>query len=564
MKKITQLIILPSIFFFVSCKGFLDEAPKSQITNQYSMTEDGVERLVLSLYETLRDLTDPLFFMGEGGVDLLTHATNGQNYTNAAGYIDGLMASSTFNLSLWKSLYNSLNVSNMAIEYTQLAELPDQKRAVLSAEAKAMRAFFMWLIVETYGPAAHFSTQTTKGVITEAYQPGLAKFYQQIISDIDAAIEGLGPASSYGRMNAGTAKAIKVRALMSLAAYDAAVVSEVGFTKEQCYQQTAALTSSIINDYNYNLLEDYGSVFKTNNQINDEVIWSIQYTSDWQFNNGGGNHMHRYLIGWYNRSARNLTTIPGLPSHSVVYGREYRWAMPTLSYIRMFSPYDKRRAHTFQTVWCRINAASDPEGKSPITSDTLLIRSLDPVTEAQITAHAQRGIVLDGLNHIYDLNTGIPTVNGRSGHHSITKHLDESREIARQENAFKDAVLIRLAEMYISQAEAYVRLGRLQDAAQTITALRKRAITAGHEKEMQVAASDMSIDFILDEHARELGAEFFRWYMLKRSGILVERLRTLNPDAGSRVQPHHINRPVPQAEIDIISNKGSLKQNEGY
>ena len=64
---------------------------------------------------------------------------------------------------------------------------------------------------------------------------------------------------------------------------------------------------------------------------------------------------------------------------------------------------------------------------------------------------------------------------------------------------FRDHYLIRLPETILLRAEAKLRLGDLQSATNDINLLRERA-----QCEYKVTASDMSIDLILDERAREL------------------------------------------------------------
>ncbi|MCD8561463.1 RagB/SusD family nutrient uptake outer membrane protein [Candidatus Saccharibacteria bacterium] len=58
-------------------------------------------------------------------------------------------------------------------------------------------------------------------------------------------------------------------------------------------------------------------------------------------------------------------------------------------------------------------------------------------------------------------------------------------------------------------------------SAARINSLRTRAALPGKTAEMQIDASDVDIDFLLDERARELAGEYKRWYDLKRTGKLV-------------------------------------------
>lgn len=570
MKNNIIAYLITSILLLSSCNSYLEEDPKGLISDAYAKTEEGVESLILSLYQQNRYLPQRLMLFADTGTDVTTYGMKGTGWAyESSNYDDAKLISNSVNSEYWKYLYQILNIANTGIQY--LGETPissEKKKELLTSEVYALRAFYLHLIVETYGPAAHYADAPSQTVITEGYQPGIATFYKRILSDLDIAFKNLDVPQNtkWGRMNIGVAKAIKMRVLMALAAYEDNIIAETGYTKQQCYEETIALCNSLINDYNYKLLGDYASIFDANNQINDEIIWSIQYTSDLVYNGMDGkkidcNFLHRYFVGWCNKSVTNSNqNIDGLWSHSRVYGREYRVGMPTYYYISCFNKYDKRRNQTFQTAWCRI---SDNWNNDPDYSDTLLIRTLDVVSPEYIRAYKDRGIIVDNLSDIYDMTTGIPTIDGRSCYHTITKFLDPSRDQAKREEGFKDVILLRLGEVYITLAEAYVRTNQIDKAVNTITDLRKRALIPGHEKEMKVTASDMDIDFILEEGARELGCELNRWYMLKRSGKLVEWVKEHNPDI-SLIQEHHIYRPLPQDALYEVTNLDQFVQNKGY
>ena len=85
----------------------------------------------------------------------------------------------------------------------------------------------------------------------------------------------------------------------------------------------------------------------------------------------------------------------------------------------------------------------------------------------------------------------------------------------------------------------------------------------GKEAEMEVGVDKMTIDFILEERAREYCGEFMRWFDLKRTGKLVEYVKAHNPDI-PLIQPHHAWRPIPQMFLDSILNPDEFGQNEGY
>lgn len=80
--------------------------------------------------------------------------------------------------------------------------------------------------------------------------------------------------------------------------------------------------------------------------------------------------------------------------------------------------------------------------------------------------------------------------------------------------------MFRLAETYLIRAEAYYWKNELALAAQDINAVRNRA------KAIPIESNEVTIDFILDERARELFAEEPRHselvrisYIMAKSGI---------------------------------------------
>jgi len=96
--------------------------------------------------------------------------------------------------------------------------------------------------------------------------------------------------------------------------------------------------------------------------------------------------------------------------------------------------------------------------------------------------------------------------------------------------------------------------------------LREKRAISGKASEMMITKSDMTVDFILDERARELGGEQLRWFDLKRFGKdkFVERIKAGNPDAANNVKTWHIVRPIPRNQLDAVFNKDEFTQNEGY
>jgi len=139
----------------------------------------------------------------------------------------------------------------------------------------------------------------------------------------------------------------------------------------------------------------------------------------------------------------------------------------------------------------------------------------------------------------------------------------------------KDWPVMRFGETYLLRAEARLRQGNTTGAAEDINKLRDRSFKAARVESSnnqlgKVGASQLTIDFILDERARELISEENRRMTLVRMNKLKERI-LLNGDSGpankitTGFQDYNVLLPIPLTEIQLNNKDGdNLKQNPGY
>lgn len=131
-------------------------------------------------------------------------------------------------------------------------------------------------------------------------------------------------------------------------------------------------------------------------------------------------------------------------------------------------------------------------------------------------------------------------------------------------NIFCDYYFARLAETYLLRAEAKMLIGDNNGAATDINEVRARANAA------LITASDVTIDYILDERARELYGEERRWNTLLRIGgnvpndrITKNALWIISYKAWSGTIGSDFLFPIPQSIID--SNLDAvIEQNPGW
>jgi len=132
--------------------------------------------------------------------------------------------------------------------------------------------------------------------------------------------------------------------------------------------------------------------------------------------------------------------------------------------------------------------------------------------------------------------------------------------------SYADQTYLRLADTYLLLAEALFMQGKnseVDGAAYYINLIRTRSNAT------PITAGEVTLDYILDERARELVTEENRRETLVRTGKLIERTRKYNHIASGQrdgvpgIQDYHVLLPFPQIVID--ANVGhTLEQNPGY
>lgn len=128
-----------------------------------------------------------------------------------------------------------------------------------------------------------------------------------------------------------------------------------------------------------------------------------------------------------------------------------------------------------------------------------------------------------------------------------------------------DVPILRLGEVYLIAAEAALRYNNDQATAATyLNRIRERSAVSSRAGEMTVNNADVTLDFILEERARELAGEQVRWTDLKRYGKLTKSyLSEKNPDIIYFDDAKNTVRPIPQTFLDAISNPDEFGTN-GY
>lgn len=566
MKKIFCLIGI--MVAFSSCSDFLEETNRNSITGDVLYnTPEGYESLVNACYAYSR----AWFGKPEGyaftelGTDCYTGG--GADCGRApfmAFYTQDLQGNQDLIGYMWNTLYNGLNACNTAINRGHsINGLSEDVRNKRLGEVHFLRALYLHLIVETWGGVVLYTDEMTAPVNT-AQRSSVENFYTQIFSDLDDAIALLpsAPVKDNGRVTQLAAKAFKARMCLYREKYDEAITlaKEVIATPDLGFYDTFQETFSMEN---------------SEGQTNKEAIWWVDYSEDLALNgtfaegetpplrDNGGNgaplfsSMSYWMLGGCGVWVTPDTAAPWVQ------------CMPTIAFLNMFDEtIDQRYDGTFRTAWY-VNSLTDnytveygeeygvPGGLQ--LGDTAFVTLKYAVTDAY---RQSKHYKIFDRNDVYDAEG--KTIGTRDYFISTFKFQDNTKPTGWEYESKRDMFVLRLSEMYLLLAEAELQTNHINEAVEYMNTLRMKRALPGKEEEMKITASDMNIDFILDERGRELAGEQQRFFDLTRTGKLIERVKKYNPNAAENIQDFHILRPIPQDELDAIVNKDEFLQNPGY
>lgn len=564
MKKITYLIGLLAMLA-AGCNKQLEEQVISGVTDQYFNTSQGFDAAVNACYSSLRN-----FYATERGMSLTVFGTD--TYTNGADgsfkfvnfYTPQLDARTSIIREIWNEFYVAINTCNAVVDRADKVPGLDAKtKTTRVAEVRFLRAHYYFILVQMFGPVP-LNLKENKSVNTEARRTPIDSVYQAIIADLQYADQNLPvipPASNNGRAHKAAAEHLLARVYLTRATSTAKQPDD--------YKNAANYAKMVISNYNYKLLPDYAKIFEQGSgEINDEVIWSVQYTSD-PLTNGTGNNAHVFFLMEYDVQ-------PGM-QRDVQNGRPFKRFRPTdftLNTLFRDRLNDTRYEKSFKSVfYCNKPGTYKAtfDGNKTLTfaaGDTTIWLPGYNAGDNSILTYEPKKTQAYFDSRPYQVLT--PNKYTQKLYPTLTKFLDPLRPDKTTFEGSRDFLAFRLAETYLIAAEALLMQGDKVGAASYINPVRWRSARvtndpvqdAAFKAAMTVTPDQLDIDFILDERGRELLGEQFRWFDLVRTGKLLERVKKYNPDAAPNIQPFHVLRPIPQDQIDRTTNP--FPQNDGY
>ncbi|WP_289064148.1 RagB/SusD family nutrient uptake outer membrane protein [uncultured Zobellia sp.] len=305
MKKYISLTLAVLALGLVSCEKELIQNPTTtKVADNFYANEAEMEEAVNAVFATLQftgvyDTAMPAVgeLPGEDAYDE-TPANDGGNYGMLDDFI--VIPQSSLIANVWEDTYKGIQRANIVLSRIQEVEFEDAElKQARTGEMLFIRALLYFNLVRTFGdvPLIIDEVGNPQEYFGQSRTP-VAEVYTQIISDLEAA-EGALPSrndSNRGRVVKTAAQTLLGKVHLTLGDYSAA--------KESLLK--------VVNSNAHDLIA-VDEVFSVDNELNEELIFVVQYASGIN-SNGEGSDAYRM----FNPTGRQDGGMAGTKGHGVL------------------------------------------------------------------------------------------------------------------------------------------------------------------------------------------------------------------------------------------------------
>ncbi|CAL1516807.1 RagB/SusD family nutrient uptake outer membrane protein [Chitinophaga sp. MM2321] len=548
--KLSLVLIVLIATCISSCEKMLEENPKSFLNpNAFFVDDVSLKTGITGAYAITQSLyTNNMATIIAGvGTDIETS-------TGGAGQRQDLDTYASTGLTSVFRTYWADNYILVQRACAMIERAPDVsgasegvKRRVV-AEAKFLRALAYLNLVRAFGEVPLVVKETVSPDFDLPRAP-IKDVYARILADLDDALEEgallkVKDVAEPGRANYWAVKALKGRALVSMAAYKESAkipgYAQIDQTVQSLYEQARDVLKDVIDAGVYDLEPLYTDVFSIDKKnSNVESIWDVQFSVD-----PYGSSWSKDFYGLQGTGKKPTNTFRFFASigQSAI--------KPAPSFYYFFKDGDSRREINVPTY------TIDFTNNVPTSKKSFDIKvAMDP-NETKAAP--------------------IWTLMGTAKYQWGAWNAEMPFLFSQCPNNIN---IIRFADVLLMYAEAALKAnGGLApesavDAANRVVK-RARGLDAGGKVIPASATPNfpnyttatLTFDEILQERARELCFEHIRWYDLVRTGLLKVKVEArYTPKVKVTIdESMDYLYPVPSVEIDVTTNTAGFKQNPGY
>lgn len=602
MKKYIDYSVAFLVLTLICGCSLEEENPSAISTAQEWSTAEGYEKLVNGCYYDLirviyGQAEDTYLIMAEGGTDIWQDPNDGSNgnWSKVLCYSDYGPSSDCYTEG-YEGFYGSLSQCNAAIHYADIVQgLSEERKNILLAEARFIRAHCLYNIVEYWG-----GKYLPTGLVGDVKGSTLTcstvnEFYKVILEDLEFAMNNLPVSQSVrGHVTKAGAYHLYARACLTYATYTDGLgnCEKLSDSESKEYIQKGKQAAEYLinhqSELGVRLYDEAEEVFdEDNNKNNVETLFIVCHSNIASYNPRGSfyNRVFRKYAA-YNSSTTGIfldginpsyeTTVNKISVPKLIKGNCIM--MPSKYMLDLYEPKDTRyKAFFYDTYY--INTPNQGNYYRWTSSDAARYG----LSSSRVGNQAYDIMIGDtavyiSRDHYYtqeekeNIRYAIYNVEDNYADQAHPKKFfptlkkGDAPKLYQGTNAGNpytsgDCFIYRLGETYLLAAEACWRLGDNTAAANYLNVIRNRACE-GHDHSLDVQASEVTQDLLLDEYAREMIGEWSRWEILKRFRAFESRISKANPQI-SKFNDYYYLRPIPSAAILLIEN-GSEYQNPGF
>lgn len=492
----------------------LDETLYDKVSmDDYGKTESEVQTIVGGAYSSLRGYgastkegngvncyptCEYVFFLNECSSSEACIPTRGTDWYDGGRYqqlqYHTYDASNQCVLAGWRYAMTGVSKVNAIIYQVEQSGLSDEQKKSVEAELRGLRAYYYYLLLDEFGNVPIVTDFTSKEMPENSSR---ADVYQFVESELNDIMSYLPSGISYGRFTQNVAHMLQARLYLNSGVY-----LGTGEPTKENLQKCIAACDAISG---YSLTSDYKANFFIKNETSPEIIFAIPYD-------------HKQgTVGNY------------LASMTYHYNQKYAFSADG----------------TYQ--WCGNGICAQPgvwssyeEGDNR-RDKTLMIGQ-------QYSAKDGSAINMDNgepLNYTEDIEDYTNAKQNEGAR--LDKYEWSATDSWERDN---DWVLMRYAEVLMTEGEAYYRLGDTQTALTYINQVRARAGLAG--------LTELNDTKLESEWLHEFAFEGINRTQNIRFGSYYKAWWNKQDDPAD----HHTGiYPIPAEEL---ANNPKLKQNPGY
>lgn len=618
MKIINKSIaILCGISVLSSCSDeWLEPKPLSfyEPSNTYT-TAEGLEAALLTTERQLRyyylcdwnamfgdemrfsDVAVSVISDCSGAQDLNTYVTPTANLANIAA---------TYLAQFWTFGYQGISFANSVISSLPSLEMDETLKGQMLSRAYFQRAFRYYHLLFQFGDIPFISKEVTSPEI-QIRSAKMDLIIEQMIEDMEYAVSHSSLKDLYGKESKGACRMLLMKYYMAHRDFDKAI----------------AQADTLINNLDgsdYALMEESFGQFEP---AHDESVYPIQRNVIWDLHRGANKYSNQnkeviYLLTNVYSSTESDSWLPSMLLRNYTpywsqggtfgiltpNGKEgmQRGQSEETGYLDFREAVGRGEPFTRPTWWAEHSLWDDENDlrhsvetgnwfvMEKLKYNNIALKESDPDYYNQpIQKYDSNGTLLcqDTIRSwfgwpyykLYSEHPNQNKVNGYTG--------------SDYDGGPTGWYIFRLAETYLLRAEAYYWKGEYAKATEDVNKIRKRA-------KCTRLYDVVDLDDIYDERARELTYEEMRHVELVRTSYIKAHVEGTYTDPSSLVtagngsfwwhrickynnyynstdektitrhgdrytiSPYHIFWPIPQNEINAISNYGEIRQNYGY